>query len=188
MCNQPGRSGCRKRERPHERVITVIAEGCEGGRIAAAYRTITGVHELDLGVWRSPSWRRYFERGEIDLDLPLLDENWRPHKSGFTARCPCEIFVRRDSLDRLIASIEPASKPPVPRRRGGRPPHDWEAIRKVVFQLMDYHDEFSIDDPKWNAQARLEEAILDRFEVGVSTLRKRLPEMLAAWRKTKVRN
>jgi hypothetical protein len=123
-----------KENAPHERVITVIAEGCEGGRIAAAYRTITGVHKLDLAVWRSPSWRRYFERGEIDLDLPLLDENWRPHKS-FTARCPCEIFVRRDSLECFIVSIEPASKPAA--RRGGRPPEfEWVEIKMLFEQLL----------------------------------------------------
>ena len=72
-------------------------------------------------------------------------------------------------------------------RRGGRPPaYDWNAIRQVVFELMDHHDEFSVDDPEWNAQARLEEKLCDKFGVSTSALREQLPNMLKDWRNFKV--
>jgi hypothetical protein len=91
-----------------------------------------------------------------------------------------------DLLDWLNRSY-PESKPKA--QRGGRPPaYDWDAIRKAAFELMDHHDEFSVDDPEWNAQARLEEKLCDRFGVGTSALRARLPNILKDWRKLKAAN
>jgi len=59
---------------------------------------------------------------------------------------------------------------------------------------MDHNGDFSDADPQWNARARLEEAVLGfcskKFnrEVGLTTLRDRLPAMLEAWRATKIGN
>jgi hypothetical protein len=48
---------------------------------------------------------------------------------------------------------------------GGRPPVvNWEMVDEEVFRLMNDNGEFSVDDPEWNAQARLEEAIGDFCE------------------------
>ena len=167
-----------------------IAEACEAGEIRAAYRSWTTVaDELDRRVWQMTHWRNYFATGTIDLyGLPLLDDNGHPVPDGRTVPvCTREIFVRKDSLDRFVASIEPNSKPAA--SRGGRKPvYDWPKIRKAVFELMDHHGEFSPDDPKWNAQARLEEVLSDRFEVAISTLRERLPKFLEDWRNAKVGN
>ena len=59
-------------------VVTMIAEACEAGEIAAAYRSVTGgADNLDRNVWQGPHWRNYFAAGEIDLDLPLLDDKRR---------------------------------------------------------------------------------------------------------------
>ena len=94
----------------HERVTTMIAEGCEAGEIDAGYPTVFGtVDDLDRSEWRKPHWRNYFITGTIDLELPLLDEQGRPNRSGFTARCTREIFVRRDSLKQFMASLAPAA-------------------------------------------------------------------------------
>jgi hypothetical protein len=93
----------------HERITTVIAEGCEAGKISAAYRSIMGADELDRHVWQMPHWRNYFVTGTIDLELPLLVAIGRPDPSGHTARCTREIFVRRDSLDRFIKTLAPAA-------------------------------------------------------------------------------
>jgi hypothetical protein len=85
-----------------------IAEGCETGEIAAAYRAWTcGADELDPAVWRLPHWRNYFAKGMIDLVLPLVDERGRPNQFGHTSRCTCEVFVRRDSMDRFIKTLAP---------------------------------------------------------------------------------
>ena len=95
-----------------ERVIRMVAERCEAAEIAAVYRSITGVDDLDRSVWRQPHWRRYFADGVIELDLPLVDGNLRPNNpNGHTARCAREIYLRRDDLDRLVATL---SKPRSP--------------------------------------------------------------------------
>jgi hypothetical protein len=90
--------------------IRMIAEGCESGRIAAAYRRWdTGADALDPAVWRMASWRNYFATGTIDLELPLIDEKGRPAPDGRTApQCTREILVRRDTLDHFIANLTPA--------------------------------------------------------------------------------
>jgi hypothetical protein len=170
---------------PHiDRVITMIAEHCEAGEIAAAYQSVTGADDLDRGVWRSPAWRTYFTTGTIDLDLPLLGDGGRPTGDGF-ARCRRQIFVRKSDLDRCLAGLaKPATTP-----KRGRKPHDWSTIEKAVCELMNHHGDFSTDDPAWNCQARLEGEICDRFGISKTALREHLPAMLDQWRsKHLVRN
>jgi hypothetical protein len=88
-----------------DRVVTTIAEACENGRVEAAYETILGADSLDQKVWRMPHWRNFFASGTIDLDLPLLDDKLVPVPDGRTARCTRQIFVRRDSLERFMATL-----------------------------------------------------------------------------------
>ena len=57
-------------------------------------------------------------------------------------------------------------------------------VDEEVSKLMDFHGPFSDDDPKWNAQARLEEAIRDKFGLEAeaeSTIRNMITEPLKAW-------
>jgi hypothetical protein len=77
-------------------------------------------------------------------DLPLLDDKGHPVQDGRTVPvCTREIFVRRDSLDRFIASIEPVtsiepdSKPATqPKAKGGRP-QEYELVEiKLFFQQL----------------------------------------------------
>jgi hypothetical protein len=144
-----------------------IAEACEAGDIAAAYRSRTGgADELDRSVWRMPHWRNYFADGMIELILPLLDERDQPNVNGFTARCPREIFVRKDSLDRFIASIEPVSKPAA--HSGGRPP-EYECVEiKLFFQqlLKERGDPTDEKDhrPGWKSKADAMKVIRDHME------------------------
>jgi hypothetical protein len=204
-------------------VKPTIAEACEAGKIAAAYRNRSGgTDQLDCSVWRMPHWRSYFETGTIDLDLPLVDDSGRPHPR-FTARCTREIFVRRDSLARFVGELEAAEQREIerkaadaaaaaererlriereaketaeaaayerarlaqekvdaePPRCGGRPgrkPKARELIKDEVIRLMEHHGPFSPDDPEWDAQARLEEAITNflrekGIELAKSTVR-----------------
>lgn len=102
-------------------VIRTIAERCEAGDISTAYRSINGAESLDREVWQRPHWRSYFARGAIDLDLPLLDGDLRPNPNGYMARCTREIFVRRDELDRCMATLpKPGGKPPAAARASKR--------------------------------------------------------------------
>ena len=98
-----------------DRVITLIAEQCEAGGMATAYRSLAGADSLDRGVWRLPCWRDYFATGTIDLDLPLLDEQGRPNTNGYTARCTREVFVRRQDLDGVVATLSRPNVSPAGR-------------------------------------------------------------------------
>jgi hypothetical protein len=90
-----------------ERVICLLAERCEVGEVGTWYRSITGADALDCSIWRASHWRLYFVDGEIELDLPLIDDKFRPVGDGRTARCRREIFVRKQELDRLIEALPP---------------------------------------------------------------------------------
>jgi hypothetical protein len=75
------------------------------------------------------------------------------------------------------------------KRLGGRPPAvNWKMVSDEVIRLMGYHGDFSVDDAKWNAQARLEDLISDfcqrRFgkEVSPSTIRGHVSKALEGWR------
>jgi hypothetical protein len=164
-------------------IITTIAEACECGELAAGYETTIGADLLDRTVWRMPNWRNYFEFGTVDLDLPLLDERGRPDPSS-TARCTRTIFIRKDSLGNFIESL-PTNRIANQARRGRPPKYDWGAIEQTVRYLMDENGDFSPDDPDWNAQARLEEALNDKFGIEKSAVRERLPPILQSWRKAK---
>jgi hypothetical protein len=113
-----------------------IAEACEAGEIKAAYRSWTGgADKLDRRVWQMTHWRNYFATGTIDLyGLPLLDDNGHPVPDGRTVPvCTREIFIRKDdSLDRFIASIEPAAKPQQHARPGAPELYDWDDIAQFV--------------------------------------------------------
>lgn len=107
----------------HEPIIKAIAEGCESDLINAAYRRWdTSAEVLDPAVWRRLNWRNHFMTGTIELELPLLDDRSLPISDGRTVRCTREIFVRSDSLQRFVSSLEPTTKtpivlaPPAPKR------------------------------------------------------------------------
>jgi hypothetical protein len=100
-----------------DRVLKLIAEQCEAGEVAAAYRSITGVANLDPKVWQAPHWRNYFTAGTIDLTLPLVDGNLQPVSDGRTTRCTRDVFVRKDEIERLAAEL---SKPAATASRAGR--------------------------------------------------------------------
>jgi hypothetical protein len=90
--------------------------------------------------------------------------------------------INTDDLLDWLDRHHPAAKPP---GRRGRPSHNWSEIEAATKKLMDHHGDFSPDDQKWNAQARLETVLCDQFAVGISTLRERLPKFLDDWRKAK---
>jgi hypothetical protein len=75
-----------------------------------------------------------------------------------------------------------------PRKgKGGRKPvMDQNAVAAEVERLMDYHGEFRADDPEWNAEARLKEAIRKKFgEAADSTIESYIKAPLAKWRQSK---
>ena len=68
---------------------------------------------------------------------------------------------------------------------------NWEMVDAEIFRLMGHHSEFTPDDPEWNAQARLEEAIADfcqdKFKKtpGETQIREHVRLALERWRRTR---
>jgi hypothetical protein len=103
-----------------------------------------------------------------------------------------DVRVCEETLSRRIAGI---CTPAVPRaeekrrRKGGRRPvADWAALKAEAIRLMEYHGNFIPGDRAWNAQARLETALLKfsktRFgiEPAPSTLREKIGPWLCEWK------
>lgn len=107
----------------------------------------------------------------IPFQIMVRDRDTRrPVTKRRGVRVPHWIYIKRE--------------PPPTKAKGGRPPKfDHAAVAAEVVRLMDHHGEFSQDDPEWNAQARLTEAIIRRFgEAAESTIDDYIKEPLAAWR------
>jgi hypothetical protein len=90
----------------------------------------------------------------------------------------------------ISAESPPAASGP----RGRSHTVDWEMVDKEVFRLMDHNGEFIRGDLEWNAQARLEEAILGFCEKqfskspGENTIRTHVRKALKRWRHQRTEN
>jgi hypothetical protein len=80
---------------------------------------------------------------------------------------------------------------PTASRRGRPPKYHWDLIETKGRQLMDHHGDFDPNDPEWDAQARLEEALIKFCEdtwndaPALSSLRSKIAEWLPDWRRDK---
>jgi hypothetical protein len=95
------------------------------------------------------------------------------------------VLVHSESLRRWLADL--AGKP-APKKRGPKFQFDWSAVEGEAIRLMDKHGDFSPLNPNWNAQARLESALLNfcsqtfAREPGQTQLRTHISEWLKSWR------
>lgn len=82
--------------------------------------------------------------GEVRTQEPVF-----LNEDGVVAMRWKQIGVRRFNEPDLVDWLDRSFPETRTRRgRGGRPPaYDWDKIRTATFQLMDHHDEFSVDDP-----------------------------------------
>lgn len=120
-------------------------------------------------------------------------------RGGLTNEHEAPKFIRLSQieteglLDALNGEREaPSKEAAADRGKGGRKPDlDKETRERAVFDLMDYHGDFSADDPEWNAQARLEGKIRTLVadttgkEPASSTVRGYVREPLKKWRARK---
>jgi hypothetical protein len=135
-----------------ERVIRLLAEKCEAGEIAAAYRSITGADPLNRDVWLAPHWRNYFTFGSINLTLPLVDDDLRPARNGGTVKCTRDIFLKRQDVDSLVRELSPTSK----SRAGAPEIWDWDDYEQKFWQLWMANGDFGKPENKvdgWNSKA-----------------------------------
>jgi hypothetical protein len=116
-----------------------------------------------------------------------------PTEKRIRPRGPKPGTVKRyASADRKLSESAAGGKPAAaPHPRGRKPAGNWKIVDAEVFRLMDYHGEFSDDDPEWNAQARLEAAIADfcqkKFNKPPSeaTIRAHVCQFLKRWRQSR---
>jgi hypothetical protein len=77
------------------------------------------------------------------------------------------------------------------QKPGPKPDFNWGKIEGKCYDLMDHHGDFTPDDPDWDCQARLEEALMkfcqetEGRQPAPSTLREKLPGWLLTWRERK---
>jgi hypothetical protein len=121
-----------------ERVIRLIAEKCEAGKI----ETLAGVDPLSHKEWRAPHWRNYFVFGTINVNRPGAEI------------CEREIYVRHEDVDRLVKELNPASQ----KSRAGAPAkHDRDALEQLFWELWhskgDFNELDQADDWKSKAAA-----------------------------------
>jgi hypothetical protein len=126
----------------------------------------------------------------FDEDFVEPGDFFQPGPAAVTNGYLRPVFFKNEEFNGWIARSVPGRDVHV---RGRKPSFDRASIRKWVFDLMDYHDEFSLDDPEWKSQADLERAILDRFArfgktPAESTVRALIREPLAQWRAQKAGN
>jgi hypothetical protein len=92
---------------------------------------------------------------------------------------------------KAVTRVDIEARKRVPKRQKGgqKGALNQERVDSEVFRLMDHHGDFSVDDPVWNAQARLEEAISDFSEKEIGRrltegpIRKYVQRSLKRWRK-----
>jgi hypothetical protein len=175
-------------------------------RVDASGKEIPGTFRfVDREFWKDPDTLSVFpDANGVDDHLAVLAEYVHPafdesREEFLVRRIDVERWERRYSA---LAPSSPPSKEPAPseelsnkprqwRKPGPKPDFDWEKIEAKCYDLMDYHDDFTQDDPDWDCQARLEEALLDFCqqtwgrEPGASTLRRKLPGWLSIWHERK---
>jgi hypothetical protein len=132
----------------------------------------------------------------------LIATRWRGHHLGHKPSIPSQdwvgaeidvkagrvlkadgngmMFVDVNEPD-LTAWLAPQGKSDG-RKRGRKEKTIWPRLEKRAHKIMENEGRFDQADPKWDCQERLVEKLLKEFEVGRSTLLKRLPGILSRWR------
>ncbi len=143
-----------------------------------------------LGVWRVGRTANVKHGADrLNLSTGLYPgagdiENVRVQREGIL-----KLFPANAPIDEKSEQAE-AGRPSM--NKGGRPPVvDWDVVKSEFFRLMEHHDNFSPDDPEWNAQARLEEKIegfcRNKFgrRPGRTTIQERIAPWLREWKQRK---
>jgi hypothetical protein len=130
-----------------------IARRSEAGDIVLKIRSTNGLwRDFGTNWWNIERWRTHFVRGRIDPEYPNGDRpSWNREDNHHL------IFATSESIERTLKSL--------PASRGGRKPFPhWQVLETEALNLMKTRGDFTLGNPKWNAQARLEEALLDYCE------------------------
>jgi hypothetical protein len=145
--------------------------------------------ELSRHGWERSSDDGGFVAG-FDEDFVEAGDFFQPGPTAVINGYLRPVFFKDEEFNSWIARNVPGRDV---HGRGRKPAYHRPSVRKWVFELMDHHDEFSLDDPEWKSKADLERAILDKFELSgkhpaESTVRDLIREPLAEWRAQKAGN
>jgi hypothetical protein len=88
----------------------------------------------------------------------------------------------------LLVGLLRQQKRVAKKKKAGRKGHDWKAVEKRVFKLMDHNDDFSADDPDWNSPARLVEQLEETTGIARPTLYAHIWPMIEKWRLLRAKN
>jgi hypothetical protein len=155
-------------DQPAYEALSVLRDGVASGLIR-----LRGISDTKQTADIDPI---HAQQGNLDVFAGTLTFE---HSDVFrTKEKYTSVYVYADDLAKIVER-------PAPKGKGGRPPkYDRAAVAAEVQSLMDHHGEFSDDDPDWNAQARLCDAIRGKFgEASDSTIEDYIKDPLARWRK-----
>jgi hypothetical protein len=145
----------------------VLADGVDD---EITKRRIEGV----AAIWSSPrgrnvgpvkpsEWEQIWRDGFVRR--PGLSDEPRNHDAVRNGGARCNVFVDRNALmgdPASEAKAAPTKEKPAraKRKAGAKAKFYWGPLEAEALRLMQEHGPFSDDDPVWNAQARLEDALL----------------------------
>jgi hypothetical protein len=148
-----------KRDAAERKVERLMRNALADGLLCPFIRATNGPieklvyrEESDREKWRQESFGVPGIQNVPDhLTNPGPDTDGRP------------IFLSTSNFKRWLTPHS-SNKQSYSARRGAKPKFDWPPAEAEARRLMEYHGAFSQEDPEWNAQARLEEAIEKYFE------------------------
>jgi hypothetical protein len=169
-------------ERLHA-VQSKIVEWNEAGEIKLEIHSRRGGpwRDFDRDWWKIDGWRSHFYSYRIDPDYPNHDRpSWRDDNDHW-------IFATLQGINAILKKDKhPGGRPPFPR---------WQILKTEALRLLEKHGNFTLNKPKWNAQARLEEALLDHCQnklklkdddmPGTTQLREHVHDWYEGWRTTR---
>jgi hypothetical protein len=174
-------------DEPAYEALDLLKAGIAGQKIRLR-GSLNGAPHADV----DPIDARDGELGVFDETLKIYESkpNFRISRKYTSVHCYADDLPLQKGKDDGPASPQPLSK-----GKGGRKPIvDWGVVFAEFERLMDHHNEFSPDDPEWNAQARLIEGLqkfcCDKFgiEPDKNTIGGRIKGPLAQWREQKAKH
>ena len=171
-----------------EQTFSASLAPCQEQQPGRSYlRLVSGARS---GETEAPAARAEESMPEPEPELAKAEHAaLKPIELATTEPAPTEPQPNEQTVAEPLAdSAKPAAAP----HPGGRPPVvNWSMVGEEVFRLMDDNSEFTVDDPEWNAQARLEEAIADfcqnkfKKHPGETTIKDNIREPLERWRQSR---
>jgi len=148
-----------KRDAAERKVEGLMRDALADGLLCPFIRATNG--PIEKLVYREESDREKWRKESFGVpgiqNVPDHLTNPGPNTDGRT------VFLSTSNFKQWLAPHS-TNKQSHSARRGAKPKFNWPAAEVEARRLMEYHGAFAPEDPEWNAQVRLEEAIEKFFE------------------------